>query len=461
MECKELLKNIKEIIRTMNTENIREQLNIVVNEYFAREMGYKSGFSEDNDTNIEDGIYSFSNIDFGNLVIKYFDGLDKKIAINFLTQIIDNSKDEMWGILLHADGLWVLNNMIRVSDTMFRSEKIVFKILYNSKTDQEYFKYLSYDNLFGIDKRNAYFFRDIITYKNTLYKGSENGWHEYHSMLKRFYDYYCKNYLGYVIKTKNPYESFGLNHFEEYMKKDHKEKSLQTIKNQFFFIKDMLVNYGNNENFKIGSGQAIELCRSIIRSKNDEVNLYDIEKIKKAIKYLEQGRNGLRDKTLFLMLLCFGVERRNLCLLKWNEDIDATCEYIKRGSGWIEIPNVLKKCLVQLKTTEPEGAIYVFGSSRTKYSKPLPESGINGILSKIMEVDKGDIYYKSLSPANIRKMLFRHLLAEKWPMQNILLHMNIPISNIGNYVSDDKMWEYKVVNTDKEKDVYDVFNQFE
>ena len=47
------------------------------------------------------------------------------------------------------------------------------------------------------------------------------------------------------------------------------------------------------------------------------------------------------------------------------------------------------------------------------------------------------------------------------PMQNILLHMNIPISNIGNYVSDDKMWEYKVVNTDKEKDVYEVFDQFE
>ena len=89
-------------------------------------------------------------------------------------------------------------------------------------------------------------------------------------------------------------------------------------------------------------------------------------------------------------------------------------------------------------------ATYVFGNSRTNWQKPLPESGINGVLEFIKNINTQDEFYKN-SPGNIRKWLFRFLLKEN-PLQDVLVLMNIPISNISNYISDEEMIEF---TTDK------------
>ena len=75
----------------------------------------------------------------------------------------------------------------------------------------------------------------------------------------------------------------------------------------------------------------------------------------------------------------------------------------------------------------------------------LPESGINGILEFIKNINTQDEFYKKFSPGNIRKWLFRFLLKEN-PLQDVLVLMNIPISNISNYISDEEMIEF---TTDK------------
>ena len=60
-------------------------------------------------------------------------------------------------------------------------------------------------------------------------------------------------------------------------------------------------------------------------------------------------------------------------------------------------------------------------------------------------INTQDEFYKKFSPGNIRKWLFRFLLKEN-PLQDVLVLMNIPISNISNYISDEEMIEF---TTDK------------
>lgn len=48
----------------------------------------------------------------------------------------------------------------------------------------------------------------------------------------------------------------------------------------------------------------------------------DMGKLKKAIQYLEAGKNKERDVAMFLMELSFGLERRKLRFLKWKENFD-------------------------------------------------------------------------------------------------------------------------------------------
>ena len=78
----------------------------------------------------------------------------------------------------------------------------------------------------------------------------------------------------------------------------------------------------------------------------------------------------------------------------------------------------------------------------------MPESGINGVLECIKNLDTKDEFYQKFSPGNIRKWLFRFLLKEN-PLQDVLVLMNIPICNISNYISDEEMIEFTTYKLSK------------
>ena len=81
-------------------------------------------------------------------------------------------------------------------------------------------------------------------------------------------------------------------------------------------------------------------------------------------------------------------------------------------------------------------------NSRTRCLRPQPEGGIIGVLESIKDIDKSDIFYSDFSLANIRKWLFRFMFLEKkLPLQDVLVTMNVPICNIGNYITDAEMIE--------------------
>lgn len=91
-------------------------------------------------------------------------------------------------------------------------------------------------------------------------------------------------------------------------------------------------------------------------------------------------------------------------------------------------------------------------NSRTRCLRPLPEGGIIGVLESIKDIDKSDIFYSDFSPANIRRWMFRFMFLEKkLPLQDVLVTMNVPICNIGNYITDAEMIEGYMDRGDNEE----------
>ena len=104
------------------------------------------------------------------------------------------------------------------------------------------------------------------------------------------------------------------------------------------------------------------------------------------------------------------------------------------------MPEILQNSLRELMGLKTNSADYIFGNSRTQWLKPLPEGGINGILDSIKDIDRNDEFYNNFSHDNFSKWLFRFMFLEnKFPLQDVLVTMNIPICNIGNYISDEEM----------------------
>ena len=144
-------------------------------------------------------------------------------------------------------------------------------------------------------------------------------------------------------------------------------------------------------------------------------------------------------------------------MLRWNEDITNDCKMLKRGKREFIIPKYIQSSLKKLREEQPLDAIYIFGSKRTRYMQPMREGGINEILAKLTDIDENDIFYKLLTPANIRKWMFKYLLKNNWPMQNIINHMNITIDNIGNFVTKDEIWKYHIEGEASKENPLDKF----
>ena len=113
--------------------------------------------------------------------------------------------------------------------------------------------------------------------------------------------------------------------------------TVNSLKNQFFYVKDFIVKKTDNGEFDVSSNVVINRCEKILRKKM-ELEEVDERKIKKAIKYLEAGRNGLRDKTIFLILFT----------LELSEEIYACL-------GGMKILQMIVKCLNE----EKESLLYL------------------------------------------------------------------------------------------------------
>ena len=390
------------------------------------------------------------------ILVRWSNDLDYDNSLATLSHdICQDRYNYEWGIFICRKGIWLLNRDVKISDsgTFFGSKRTVFKILFSSKTDTDYLDFFNKEYLLGRNK-NIYFFRDIITYRNTCFPSNKsNSWDAYWSCNKRFFSYYVLKADGrYKDIPEESYETIPLSAYEGYIRKNGTIKTANTAKNQFFYIKSFIMSQANNKYFNIGSDVIVKRCNDILVERQENKDRTDIEKIAGIIRYIENQRNGVRNKAIFLIILCFGLERRKICQLTWN-DISDDCSRIRIGNRDMKMPHILQNSIRELKTLKVPNAKYVFGNSRTQWAVPLPECGINGVLECIRNINPGDNFYNNFSPSNIRKWLFRFLLSNRYALQDILVMMNIPIFNINNFISDDDIRQF---TTDKfsDGDVY-------
>lgn len=444
MTNKEKIDKIKNIIKenTIISYDIFEKIMIV----FCEEiLGCNiSEFIPRKRESFTDG-FEYEHCTPHSILIRWGNSMNTDNALATLSNdICQDRYDYEWGIFICRKGIWLLNRDVKISDsgTFFGSKRTVFKISFSNRTDIDYLNFFKRDYLIGRNK-DIYFFRDLITYKNTCFPSNKsNSWDAYWSCNKRFFAYYVLKAGGrYSDNSKKSYESIPLGVYEGYIRKNGTIKTANTAKNQFFYIKSFIMSQAYNKYFDIGSDVIIRRCNDILIERDKRKENTDIEKIAGIIHYIENQRNGVRNKAIFLIILCFGLERRKICQLMWN-DISEDCTRIKIGGKYIKMPHILQNSIKELKTLKIINAKYVFGNSRTQWAVPLPECGINGVLECIRNIAPSDDFYNNFSPSNIRKWLFRFLLDNKFALQDILVMMNIPIANISNFINDDELRNY-------------------
>ena len=165
-----------------------------------------------------------------------------------------------------------------------------------------------------------------------------------------------------------------------------------------------------------------------------------IDKLKKALGFLESNRNGVRNKTILLFFLAYGMERRKLCALKWT-NVYFKSKLLRIGQKKYLMPDYLIEMLVRLREEGTSGD-YVFCGSD---GKALSDGAVNTILSGIAKVDLDDGFYNQLTPANIRRYLAKYLLRHGYPLEKILYMMDIYGYKLESCLSkeeiEERFWE--------------------
>lgn len=422
---------LEKLEQSMKKHDIKEEdiYNVAIKKIFLNEMGYSNKkvistyYDEKHKITIQDSLLLKASTE---------EKIDK--ALGQLTRELETVIGLEWGILFHPRGIWLVNSKIEIDKEDFRSQKIVFEIVFDNKSDTKYFKYFSYDNILG-EERNSYYFRDIISYKNKDYNGNRKSWKIYHTNLKRFLDFYASNFLNYSTQENEIYGCIQICHFERYIREGTKVLSRKTVKNNFNYLKGFFISKGNKE-FDKGGEQIIKLFPEF-RSEENTNDEMDLDKLNIVFSNLKRGRNSERNTVLLLLMLSFGIERRKLCFLKWDDvQSDKDGVKLKLDNIACPIPETLAGALIELRKIYPR-VQYILGNSGTKYSIPLKEESINSMLSSITAINPQDNFYGWLTPANIRKWLAQYLLEVGYPLQEIMQLMDISTSNLGNYISDE------------------------
>lgn len=410
------MKKISAISFNMDENEFYEK---AVKNIFIRSMGYKT----ENSSCIEYG----RTFQTGDMVIKSFvKGIYEKEL--FLLSKLIKEKDCTWGILIYPAGMCLINSKVgKNSNDDFKNSNVVLEIIYGLNTDQKYFKYFSAENTIG-EKKNAYFFKDIIDYKNNVYKGTEKSWYAYHSGLKRFFAYFTEHKGDYGYED-NVYDSIEYAFFVEFVKKGTNCKSLTSARNLFFYIKDFMQAKSGKKEFDDPDQVRISFPEFMPKDKRQDV--FCIDKLRVALKFLERNRNGIRNKAILLFLLAYGMERRKLCALKW-ENINFRNMQLIIDKKKYPMPTYLLETLEELKNQRMSKQ-YVFCNNN---GEVLSDGAVNTILSGISKVDMQDDFYIQLTPANIRRYLAKYLFEHACPLEKILYIMDIEGYKLESYISN-------------------------
>ena len=442
-------KRLEELRKRFKTvENIQEVIDEKIFQYFKNHMGYK----QCNDLILQVDGKSYNFYIKNHLLISYYYDVDKMDkAINLLTNTCEDRKFE-WGILFHRDGIVLINSQIPKGNDAYRANKVVFKFEFSRPGDAQYFRYLQYDNL--LVTKNANFFRDIIIFRNTEFDNSQKSWALYLSATRRLFDYFCEHDRGY---DEGIYDQISITVLEQCLKANGRAQSEKYIKNQFRYVNKFIRWKAPNGPFvRQGVRKLLESFQNVTSQYHVEQIDFDSNKLQALFKKIQCEQNAERNQVLLLLMFSYGMDRKQLCMLRWNEIFDlerVEKAYIKINSEDFSIPTILVEKLLLLKNKVKPTEKFVLGNCYTKNVVPLSEEGINSILASITGSKNPENVYPPVTVAKVRRWLFKYLVDKKYNLVAIMKMMNISVSNLKNYIGEDdffKIWRGNAKGIEKE-----------
>jgi integrase/recombinase XerD len=446
----DFLKQMYNKFKETNEENIK--IHVVAN--FLEMMGYdRAEFYYEHSMYHKDGradiAAKIDDVTFLYVEVKTAGNNLSNKEQSQLAQYLHN-RGLSWGILTNGKRFILFNDSITSppnQDRDLMNDKVVFDIdLYNKRQNDKII-YFSKGNMFDYQITN--YFRDIAQFKAIKYPDGGSSWKQYKGTLNRFFKYYAN-----TQKRYRALEQIRIDEFEDFLKyviesqnaKESKKKmkSSDTIESKYAHMRsffnvlkvrshgfDMEVNeFIKRMNFK----EKESIDEEILSEKNIELLMDFCDETK--------GYNAVRDKVIFLLCLCFGLERSTLLKLTFNS---IKSNKLIIGNRVLDLPDKILNLLNELKTEHEKNKIkinYLFCSKYESRYKQPNESTINYVFAKFEKIDKNNPLWKNLSPTYIRTYLIKHLFKNNYSIEEIVYLTGIELPNLSKSITYDEILEH-------------------
>lgn len=370
-----------------------------------------------------------------------------------------------WGILTNGKNFILYNSKIEslpnVNSRQVYLDRIVFDIDIFSKRDLELIKYFSKESIF--DSKISNYFKDIAQFKALKFPEKSSSWAPYKGTLLKFFKYYAERQQRYI-----ELEHIRVFEFEDFLHKEWNAKStngksiksLDTFINKYSHIRSFF------QTLKIKSNgfdeDKMELIRKFnVKAENDRVmDILTNNNVELILDfYSNRKRDTLRNKVVFLLCLCFGLERSTLMALTYDA---LNKDKLTIGDRVLTLPPKIKNLLDELvkenKKKKIKGEHLFYTKYQNKY-RPMSPSGINYIFDILEEIDASDSNWSKLSPAYVRTYIIKELFRNNYPLEEVMYLTGADYSSISNIISYKEILEQVKSRRKKDKKVHP-FNEF-
>lgn len=392
---------------------------------------------------------------------------DKKLGEKEQNQLAEYlfQRNLSWGILTNGKSFLLFNKDINGVPNPNRKEnnldRIVFDIDIFNKRDRELIKYFSKENIF--DNGITNYFKDIAQFKALKFPDATSSWAPYKGTLFKFFKYYAERQRRYI-----ELEHIRVFEFEEFL--HHEWKATPSNGKSITSVETFINKYSHIRSFfqtlKVKSNGFDEEKMELIKRFNVKVeNNQDIEILTNSnvemilAFYNNRNRDTLRNKAVFLLCLCYGLERSTLMSLTYDS---INKDKLTIGDRVLTLPPKIKEVLDELikenKSKKIKGEHLFYTKYKNNY-KPISASGINNIFDILSRIDSTDSDLSKLSPAYVRSYIIKELFKNNYPLEEVMYLTGADFSSISNVISYNEIVEQVKTRRQKYKKVHP-FNEF-
>ncbi len=458
----DLIKELRQVYRQIcESENSNEEVirvHLIYN-ILLKKLGYDTSHEacefERNKSNTFSDIFLKNKTSIG-MIIETKAGTHAIIDADIiqLANYVRNNSVE-YGLLTNGKEYVLINTNIRISPN-YKKEAVKHQIvfwfnIFDSKskkyTNHVYFRFLSKETIFDINTIS--YFRDIAEFKALKFNNENNSWFTYKSTLYRFFEFIADN-----NKKYKPLDEISVSDFEKFIdyKKissigNQKTKTINSdnaIMNNYSHISSMLNTlvqspYNGLKSTHFDKDRSKSLSSLINKPLNKDYKAIDNRVFQQAIEYYIK-KDKIRDLTIFLLCSCYGLERDKVQKFKWT-DVSIERNHIKIADRYISISPLLKSCFKHLRNEKNKDKVksdYIFITLYSGNYNCVSISSINAVFDHLIEIEEDD-KWRCFSPQYVRNSLIIKLFDNGYSLDDIIYITGIPIENISNYISSDKI----------------------